>query len=316
MGFAFLAVSHPNAASSLVDRNILMFKSRAILIFSFVLGFALTSPAIADVLVRNRDDDHYWLVEVSGTITNQESKVFNKIVQELKNRRLAVKLNSLGGDVISAMRIGRTIRKLDGDTVVPIAGKCYSSCALIFISGVKRNNVGELGLHRPFLASAAQSRQEIEVQYPELLRQIKQYVFDMGITENFYEQMVNTEPSEMTIYTVENYTQLVPREDPVHQEIEMSYSARRHGVTVLEMRQRYLDAQRCITDRIDLNCKDAILWGVSEQAYLERSPKMYACYDLVDENLQVWETVPRKEMRDHLLTLQLEACQRDAILGK
>jgi hypothetical protein len=78
-----------------------------------------------------------------------------------------------------------------------------SSCALIFIAGVVRAvdfPRGELGLHRPYLASRPQSRQVVEKQIPLMLSEVKQYIAEMGITDNFYQQMMNTEPSQMAIY--------------------------------------------------------------------------------------------------------------------
>jgi hypothetical protein len=121
---------------------------------------------------------------------------------------------------------------------------------------------GSLGLHRPYLASVPQNRQAVEKQVPLMLSQVKQYVAEMGITDNFYQQMVNTEPAQMVVYGTASdaelaearklgmpawpsYTKLVPEYDPVYQEVEISYSARRHGVTTSEMRRREIDAEEC-----------------------------------------------------------------------
>jgi hypothetical protein len=85
----------------------------------------------------------------------------------------------------------------------------------------------------------------------------------MGITDNFYQQMVNTEPAQMVVYGTAisdaelaearklgmpawpSYKRLVPEYDPVYQEVEISYSARRYGVTTSEMRRREIDAEGC-----------------------------------------------------------------------
>src|ERR1700737_1956797 len=118
---------------------------------------------------------------------------------------------------------------------------------------------GSLGLHRPYLASIPQKREIVEKQVPLMLSQVKQYVAEMGITDNFYQQMVNTEPAQMVVYyamdlaegnamglpTRVNYTKLIPEYDPVYQEVETSYDARWYGVTTSEMRQREIDAEVC-----------------------------------------------------------------------
>ena len=101
-----------------------------------------------------------------------------------------------------------------------------------------------------------------------MLSEVKQYIAEMGITDNFYQQMMNTEPSQMAIYGPvhpttsdgaalptsdakalglrwDSYRKLVPEYDPVYQEVEISYDARFHGVTTSEMRQRQNDAEQC-----------------------------------------------------------------------
>ena len=57
------------------------------------------------------------------------------------------------------MQIGRLIRKYEVTVTVNEHAKCYSSCVLIFIAGVYRQSLGQIGLHRPFFAAAPQSQQ-------------------------------------------------------------------------------------------------------------------------------------------------------------
>lgn len=100
-------------------------------------------------------------------------------------------------------------------------------------------------MHRPYLASAPQSCQTVERQVPLLLSGIKQYINEMGITDTFYEQMVNTEPSQMVIYNSDNYVKLVPENDPVNQEVEIAYQARHYGASTSEMRERQRASEEC-----------------------------------------------------------------------
>jgi hypothetical protein len=81
-----------------------------------------------------------------------------------------------------------------------------------------------------------------------MLSQVKQYVAEMGITDHFYQQMVNTEPEQMVIYG--RYSKFVPEYDPVYQEVEIAYRARSYGVTTSEMRRREIAAQACNTNSI------------------------------------------------------------------
>lgn len=291
-----------------------------------------TASARADLEILYRED-RAIVLRVSGLITESDANALDKLSADLqRDGYFKVSLDSEGGDVFAAMRIGRLIRKYDGTT--EIEGKCYSSCALIFISGVLRLSIGELGLHRPYLASAPQSRETIEMQIPLMLSLIRRYVAEMGITDDFYQKIVNTEPSQMLIFTSEDYTGLVPEMDPVYQEVQTSYAARRYGVNTVEMRQRERDAREClinpkllgsspdVTDRSkreleksghEWSCFEAVLWGLSEPDFLARAQKARECLR-DDDDLKFLLSLPERERRDHPLWIKREQCERNIML--
>jgi hypothetical protein len=214
------------------------------------------------------------------------------------------------------------IRKYEGTTWIghdlndgssEINAKCFSSCALIFIAGVTRLSSGQLGLHRPYLASAPQSRQAVEKQVPLMLSGIKQYINEMGITDSFYEQMVNTEPSQMVIYNSDDFVKLVPEDDPVHQEIDIADQARLYGATTSEMRDRLLDSKKCrMKDPNFVYCYDAALWGLSERVFRERYRNAEACKR--EEDFKILLAMPKTERREHPLWIQWETCARNSML--
>ena len=181
-----------------------------------------------------------------------------------------------------------------------------------------RHNLGELGLHRPYQVFALQNRQTVEKQLPRMLELMRQYVAEMGVTENFYDQMVNTEHTKTAIYRIDNYANLVPEMDPVFQEVQAAYGARRYGgMTTAQMRQRERDAEACrrrAATEITV-CQEAIRWGLSEQVYRERSTKIGACELGYDDRL-ILQALPPGQRRDHRLVLRQEACQQKIMLGR
>jgi hypothetical protein len=166
-----------------------------------------------------------------------------------------------------------------------------------------------------------------------MLSEIRQYITEMGITENFYQQMVNTDPSQMVVYgepstaeererhkllgirnTLNNWKKLIPEADPVHQEIDTSYDARKYGVTTSQMRQREIDAKWCETRDKDLYvCQEALKWGLSEGLYRERSEKAAKCW--ADEDVKIVRAISKKERRDHPSWIKMETCTRNIMLG-
>jgi hypothetical protein len=279
----------------------------------------LLVAARADFKIVKHTDTELTLL-ISGTITQTDAKALQELSADMEHDYLTVYLDSKGGDVIAAMQIGRLIRKYEATTLIGLDDEdalrdplrdanCYSSCALIFIAGVLRLSLGQLGLHRPYLASVPQSRQAVEKQVPLMLSGIKQYITEMGITDNFYEQMVNTEPSQMVIYNSDNYVKLVPENDPVHQEIEIAYEARHYGASTSEMREREIDSEKC---RENFDCQLASLWGLSERAYRERYQNAKACRRADDFKLLL--AMPKTKRRDNPLWIQWETCERNIML--
>ena len=181
-----------------------------------VLTLAAPPRMQAEVIASKPDE-----VWITGPISENDAKQFDLLSSSFEYERPFIHLDSTGGDVVAAMKIGRIIRKYEGSTVVNNSYKCYSSCALIFISGVTRvlNDRAELGLHRPYLADAPLSRGAIEKQVPLMLSTVKSFVSEMGVTENFYQMMFNTEPSEILIYRSGTVEKLVPMSDPTFDEI-------------------------------------------------------------------------------------------------
>lgn len=281
----------------------------------FLLFLATTLAAQAEVSIM-RSAESFVELSIFGTITERDAKTFGDMSRELEYKIAFIELNSEGGDVSSAMQIGRLIRKYDGTTTVKENGKCYSSCALIFIAGVQRMNFGQIGLHRPYLAAAPQSREAIEKQVPLMLSVVRDYIIEMGITDSFYQQIVNTEPSRVAIYKGKDVERIVPVRDPTYEEIEVSYEARRHGVTTSEIRQRLQDMYSCTSP----DCIGPVVWGLSERVYVERQKKVKTeCWFQEhkmesDKDVETLFAIPRKARRDHPITIRRETCERNIML--
>jgi hypothetical protein len=52
----------------------------------------------------------------------------------------------------------------------------------------------------------------------------------MGVTDLFYQEMVNTEPADIRLYRGDDIDRLVPHRDPTFDEIATSYQARQYGI--------------------------------------------------------------------------------------
>jgi hypothetical protein len=159
-------------------------------------------------------------IRLVGEIKNGDAEKFQKIVEDLRQKKIAVNMLTLassGGDANEAMQIGRMVRKSFIPTHAPFAldhgwtcngyppglesdeCDCASACFLIWVAGVYRlGNV--LGIHRPYFLeeyleglSASEAQKELALMYEK----VKSYLKDMDVPEHVIKQMFNTKSDEI-----------------------------------------------------------------------------------------------------------------------
>lgn len=127
---------------------------------------------------------------------------------------LRVRLNSTGGSVDEAIKIGRLFRKYLITAWAPIgvppnvpalwkvcSGQnctCASACSLIWFGAVHRN--GSVGLHRPRTDDPtfrALSPAEASVVYRQMLDRVARYLEEMEAPKSMIDAMVATGSAEM-----------------------------------------------------------------------------------------------------------------------
>jgi hypothetical protein len=275
---------------------------------------AAIGPLHADVKLDEKSYGNF-VIELHGAISQADADELMRNATRFWYRSPAqIFLNGTGGDLDAAMRIGRLIRSVDGVTYS--SDNCYGGCALVFIAGVSRFNLGTIGLNRPRPASSAQGREPVEQAPSLLLPKLKAYVAEMGVTDRFYQEMVNTNSSSMKLYYRKAIEEMVPERDPAYDEIETSYEARGYGVDAAEMRRRERETSKC--NAIDLEeisaCAQAFKWGLSMRQYYKRRGKIAWCGLTVEEKRSL-DSQQRDAKRDDPAVLKQEACIRNVMLG-
>jgi len=100
-----------------------------------------------------------------------------------------IAFDSPGGDLDSAMRLGRMLRILGKDTIQTRAMHCESACSLAFLGGVRRMaEPGSIGVHRIYLAETyAGSRDEAVVDMQKSTAAILGYLRELGVDAELLE---------------------------------------------------------------------------------------------------------------------------------
>jgi len=278
---------------------------------TLLAGLAATSAAHAEA---EFDPGYPPTLTISANITKADADYVELIKQT--NSWWVYLIDSLGGDVDAAIKIGRAVREHESLVQVPVGTECFSSCALIYIAGTTRKNRGVIGLHRPFLGTSL-SREAVERVVPMMLQKVKDYVQEMGVSDAFYDAMVNTEVDGARLYRGNEIKNLVPETDPTYDEVENSYEARRYGISAAEMRRRKsLVNRRCTAfdERRALNCRDAVFWGIDLATYEGVILKLqFPQCRLTDEQTQTYQNTDFKTRRDLPFIVALEKCRQEAI---
>lgn len=204
-------------------------------------------------------------VVIDLDVTEKVAKDFNLWLRMFRidygdKKLLKIYLDSRGGDVISAMKIGEAIRQDPLNiVVVPEDGVCLSSCVLIYAAGTQRLVAGQIGVHRPYLSSSIGSDRElIQKWYQSTKTKVEKYLEGMNVSGGLADVMFNTPPEYLKILNrrEQNAYGLTAR-DPVFEEQAAAEFMAQNGYGKKEYLRRKAHAEEnCNGDAL---CMDKIL---------------------------------------------------------
>jgi hypothetical protein len=213
-------------------------------------------------------------IAMSGVIEKGDFDTLKGIIEpniSVNTKLRLIGLNSNGGDVLTAMRIGRYIRQYDFDTHVGrtnnVEDRCLSSCVFIFAAGLERTAEDNIGIHRPFGTQTGSVQKNAAMDdYKKLKKDIFEYFDEMNISRYLPEQMMIIPPDEIKMLSMQEAMELgLIGKDPVAQEMDDSSNAKRYGLSRVEYlgrRKRMLET--ClklinIKDKSFENCHEKIM---------------------------------------------------------
>lgn len=153
---------------------------------AYTIVVAASQPASAklEYSAFNATDGTRYLV-VSGEFEANEP-LDQFVAASTQNKAEVVTFDSAGGNVASAMKLGRTIRALGLNTIQIRQLNCSSACSLAFLGGVQRiAEPGSIGVHRSsFGPEFAIGRDEAVARVQEGTADIIAYLNEMGVDPN------------------------------------------------------------------------------------------------------------------------------------
>lgn len=185
------------------------------------------------------------MVFITGQIVPGDDVTFSQLTHKME--RLVVRAESSGGDVGTALRIGRIIRSKGAHVW---SEGCFSSCVLLYAAGVRR--VGgfddaAVGVHRIYFEQMEPNLTLAQVQrrYSAVLNEVRQFLADMNVAADFLGFMQSIPPENMRLLTRDELDRYgLGGVDPVHEEKTIANFASNLGIASLEYRQRREEARR------------------------------------------------------------------------
>jgi hypothetical protein len=217
---------------------------------------AVVAAAVAWSAIRAEAAERY-ATRLAGDIDESDVALIKSVPDGA-----TIALDSSGGSISLGIEIGRLIRKKRLAVEVPDGARCLSSCALLYIGGVDRSNLGRIGLHRPYLVGQPYRDRQIERGLPRMFADVREFVAQMGVTATFADVMINTPSDSMRVFLGDEIRELVPDRDPVFDELRVATEARTRGMPTELFRQLEAQANReCggAKDDATVACHDAIL---------------------------------------------------------
>jgi hypothetical protein len=198
--------------------------------------------------------------------------------------RIRIILDSGGGDIASAMRVGRRLRALNSNISVNFNEQCHSACAVILASGVFRRANGRVGVHRPYFVALdhRETRQQVTARLNRLNAELAAYFQEMGQPAALLDAMRAVPPNQIRILSsAELQHFMLSGDDPAYEERELARAAHWFGTTSAELRRRrQLADEMCGSSwgsAADYNrwrlCSDAIKYAVTVQTLTARESR-------------------------------------------
>jgi hypothetical protein len=168
-------------------------------------------PSIETPAEKLRDRASFTLekngiLKMQGTIEPGSADIFTKEIDRIGEYIKQIELDSPGGSVEDALRIGQLVRERKFQTRVAQGRLCASSCPLVFAGGVRRtaDPGAAIGVHQVFSAGAENfSTEEAVVTAQRTTAKINRHLIDNGVDPALWLHALDTPPDQLYYLTHE-----------------------------------------------------------------------------------------------------------------
>lgn len=177
-------------------------------------------------------------VTLTGRINNSDTEKLKAFIDRVSNtiskvsgektRVGQIHMDSNGGNLLEAMKIGRMIRAQLINTSVTYDSQCHSSCVIAFAGGSLRIPIGPTGIHsfysEEFISNKNHARASSK--YNDISDLIEAYLKEVRVSDALLDHMKRVPHYTMHLMTYEELKEYgLLGIDPVYAQINPKYSA-------------------------------------------------------------------------------------------
>lgn len=169
----------------------------------------------------------YNSIIIKGEIVPGDYERLIEIIKYMDQPPASYQLDSKGGDVMEAIKIGNMLR----DTYTPVTVLntqiCASACFFILVGSPDRFlfDDARIGIHRPYFKKSyfsSLSASEAENKYRKLQTTVQRYLLKMGVPQNFTDMMYRISSEDVNWISGVNFNEKIGEKSPFYEELLLS----------------------------------------------------------------------------------------------
>lgn len=193
-------------------------------------------------------------LQIEGEIVSGDYDRLIAIIKYMGQLPIEYQLNSKGGDVMEAIKIGTMLRDTYSPVSVSDNAVCASACFFILVGSPNRNifYTTRIGIHRPYFNKSyfsSLSASEAENKYRKLQITVQSYLLNMGVPQSFIDMMYTISSDDVNWVSANNFEEKIGKMSPFYEELLISKCG--HDLTDDEY-EIYLNDDKKYSEKLSL----------------------------------------------------------------
>lgn len=190
--------------------------------FIAVVGPLNPKASQEDLIEAWKDKFKTCHIMLTGKIQRGDVAPFRTALERTgRDGKIMLILDSEGGDLETAIEIGRLVRKWESSTIrVNLSQKCFSACVFVLAGGLERVVLGQIGIQRPFISTTKSNTYEsTQKRFRALEQTAKAFLKEVNLPPSLYDEMMSISPEKSRLLTKQELVQWgIVQNDLVYQD--------------------------------------------------------------------------------------------------